>query len=102
MMKNIMIMGSGDADCIKLEQRTVQAAEELGIPYELSKVTQIATILSYGVIMAPGLVVDDKVRSVGRIPTVEELKSILTTEIEDEPLPPEDEEREEIISREEY
>jgi small redox-active disulfide protein 2 len=77
-MKNIKILGSGDADCIKLERLAVQAATELGLEYALEKVTSINSILSYGVIMSPGLVIDDEVKLAGRVPSIDNIKELLT------------------------
>ena len=64
--------------------------------------TQIATILSYGVVMAPGLVVDGTVRIVGFVPGLDEVKQILTTEVQDEFTGDVPADNEGIITREEY
>lgn len=77
-MVNIKILGSGSNDCVKLEQTAVQAANELGLEYTLEKVTSINSILSYGVVLSPGLVIDEEVKSVGVIPSLEDMKKLLT------------------------
>ncbi|MCL2026248.1 MAG: thioredoxin family protein [Leptospirales bacterium] len=77
-MKNIKILGSGDADCVKLEKLAVQAAEELGLDYAIENVTSISAILSYGVVLSPGLVIDDELKVAGRIPTMDDMKMFLT------------------------
>jgi small redox-active disulfide protein 2 len=67
MMKKIQILGTGCAKCIKLAQNTDQAARKLGIEYEIEKVTDIKEIMKYGVMMTPALVVDGKVKVVGKV-----------------------------------
>jgi small redox-active disulfide protein 2 len=54
------------------------AAKELGLDYEIEKVTDIDTILAYGVMMTPALVVDGTVRLAGRVPTAAQLKEVLS------------------------
>ena len=83
-MKNIKILGSGDADCIKLEKLAVQASQELGLDYTIEKVTTISSILSYGIVLAPGLVIDDEVKTAGRIPSLDDMKMFLTEPPESE------------------
>ena len=77
-MVNIKILGSGSKDCIDLENTVIQAATELGIEYAIEKVTSINSILSYGVVLSPGLVIDEEVKSVGTIPSIEDMKTLLT------------------------
>lgn len=73
----IKILGTGCPNCKRLEANTKQALEELKIQAELEKVTDIAEIMSYGVLGTPVLVVDEKVRVSGRVPDVEEIKTII-------------------------
>ncbi len=61
----------------KFGENAEAAANELGIEYELEKITDINEIMKLGVMMTPGLVVDGKVRSVGKALSVEEIKKIL-------------------------
>ena len=77
-MKNVKILGSGSADCVELEELVVQVANELGMEYAIERVTTINSILSYGVILSPGLVIDDEVKSAGKVPTAEDIKLFLT------------------------
>jgi protein-disulfide isomerase len=56
---------------------TKQAANQLGIEYQVEKVTDITKFADYGVMMTPGLVVDGKVKSQGKVPTVDQIKAIL-------------------------
>lgn len=76
-MKSIKILGPGCPKCTKLFEITQTAAYELGLECNIVKVTEIAEITAYGVMMTPALVVDEKVRLVGKIPAVDELKKIL-------------------------
>jgi small redox-active disulfide protein 2 len=73
----IKVLGSGCANCKKLEENTKKAVEELGINAEIQKVEDIKSILKYGVMKTPGLVVDEKVKVMGRVPNSEEIKKYL-------------------------
>ena len=75
---NIKILGTGCSNCKKLEANTKQALEELKMKAEIEKVTEIQDIMNYGVMGTPALVVDEKVEAYGRIPNVEEIKTILS------------------------
>ena len=73
----IKILGSGCANCHKLEELARQAAGELGIDAEIVKVTDYPEIMAYGIMSTPGLVVNGEVRLSGRLPKLAEVKSIL-------------------------
>ena len=73
----LTVMGPGCAKCKTLAQLTEQAANELGTPYEISKVTDLKEIMALGVMMTPALAVDGKVKLAGRVPSVEEIKKLL-------------------------
>ncbi|MCD6379902.1 TM0996/MTH895 family glutaredoxin-like protein [bacterium] len=73
----IQILGTGCPNCKKLEVVTETAAQELGLDYELEKVTDINQIMGFGVMMTPALVIDGEVKLAGRVPAVEELKNTL-------------------------
>ncbi len=70
----IEVLGSGCTNCRKLEQDVNAALAELGIEAEVVKVTDLNKISSYGVLMTPGLVINGKVYSSGKIPVVTTLK----------------------------
>ncbi len=76
-MKQIKILGPGCRRCEQLAASTKAAADQLGLEYQLEKVTDIATFADYGVMLTPGLVVDGKVKSQGKVPTVDEIKTML-------------------------
>ena len=73
----IHILGPGCAKCNQLAENTAQAAQQLGVSYELLKVSDFNEIMSFGVMMTPGLVIDGVVKCVGKVPSVEELKGML-------------------------
>jgi small redox-active disulfide protein 2 len=77
-MKRIKILGTGCAKCNKLYELTKEAVEALGIENELTKIDDIQEIMKYGIMMTPALVVDDEVKTVGKVPSVDELKEILS------------------------
>ena len=73
----LLILGTGCARCKTLAQFTEQAARELGVTYELTKVTDLKQIMALGVMMTPALAVNGTVKVVGNVPSVAELKTIL-------------------------
>ena len=77
-MKKLQILGTGCAKCKKLAEITEQAAQSLGVPYELEKVTEIQKIMAFGVMTTPALVVDGVVKVSGRLPSPAELKTMLS------------------------
>ena len=76
-MKTIQILGSGCAKCARLEQVAETAAKEMGLEYEMEKVSDIQQIISFGVMATPALVVDGIVKVSGRVPAPEEMKTLL-------------------------
>jgi small redox-active disulfide protein 2 len=66
-MKKVKILGTGCAKCLKLEENTREALKELGLDYSLEKVTDINDIMNYGIMMTPGIVLDEKVISSGKL-----------------------------------
>ncbi len=75
---NIKILGTGCPRCKALEQITRNAAAELDIAANIEKVEDIVKIMSYGVMHTPALVIDEKIALSGRIPSLTEVKEILT------------------------
>ena len=76
-MKKIEVLGPGCPKCKKLHEETQHAAMELGLECNIEKVTDIAKISGYGVMMTPALVVDGVVKVVGKVPPREEIKELL-------------------------
>jgi small redox-active disulfide protein 2 len=72
---DIKILGPGCSRCGELEKRTKKVLSELGVAAEVEKVTDIKRIMESGILSTPGLVIDGKVKSSGRIPRPEEIKA---------------------------
>lgn len=77
-MKKIEILGTGCPKCKKLTERTMEAAAQLGMECNIEKVEDIQKIMAYGVMMTPALVVDGKVKLTGKVPSVDELKKLIS------------------------
>ena len=73
----LLVLGSGCAKCARLYEATEQAAKELGVPYEIEKITDLRQIMALRVMLTPTLVVNGTVKVVGKVPSLEELKTIL-------------------------
>ena len=71
----IKILGPGCSRCGELERRTINVLAELNIPAAVEKVADIKKIMAYGILSTPGLVINGKVKSSGRIPRPEEIKA---------------------------
>ncbi len=78
-MKKLQILGTGCPKCKKLTELTEQAAQDLGIDYQIEKVEDINEIMNFGIMITPGLAVDGKVKITGKIPDVEEIKKLITS-----------------------
>jgi small redox-active disulfide protein 2 len=78
-MLKIKILGSGCPNCKRLEQETKKAAENLAIEAEFEKVTDYGEIMAYDILSTPGLVINEKVVSSGKIPSQSELTTFLTS-----------------------
>jgi small redox-active disulfide protein 2 len=76
-MKKLIVLGPGCPRCDQLLRLTGQAAEELGIEYHLEKLTDITKFSDFGLMMTPGLVVDGELKVQGKVPSVDDIKSIL-------------------------
>ncbi len=77
-MIEIQILGPGCPNCKKLAEVAETAAEELGIDYQMEKITDLNVITGFGVMMTPALAVDGEVKVVGKVPDVEEIKKMLS------------------------
>ncbi|HLP09018.1 MAG TPA: thioredoxin family protein [Opitutaceae bacterium] len=76
-MKKIQILGTGCAKCSNLAAVADEAAKALGVPYELTKVTEMRQIMSFRVMSTPALVVDGVVKLSGHVPSLEEAKQLI-------------------------
>ena len=76
-MLTVKVLGSGCANCKKLEANARQAIEASGMKAEVIKVTDYADIMKYPILATPGLVINEKLVSAGRIPGELEIETWL-------------------------
>ena len=76
-MKKIQILGTGCPKCQKLAENARQAAENLGLDYQIEKITEINEIMKFGVMTTPGLAVDGKVLLTGKVPPASDLEKLM-------------------------
>lgn len=76
-MKKIQVLGTGCPKCKKLAENAETAAREMGIACSLEKVTSINDIMKFGVMLTPALAVDGVVKVAGKVPGVEDIKTLL-------------------------
>ena len=73
----IKVLGSGCKNCKVLEANTIEAVKQMGIVATVEKVEKIEEIMSYGVMSTPALVVDETIKSMGRVLSPEDIKKFL-------------------------
>lgn len=78
-MLTVKILGSGCANCKKLEAVAREAASAARVEAEFVKVTDVTKIIAYDLMSTPGLVINEKLVSSGRIPTVAEVQGWLAS-----------------------
>jgi small redox-active disulfide protein 2 len=71
----IRILGPGCPRCGEVEKRVINALAELNVAADVEKITDIKKMMFYGILATPGLVINGKVVSTGRIPRVEDIKA---------------------------
>lgn len=76
----IRILGTGCAKCEELGRRAQAAAQALHVDAEFVKVTDINEIVSYNVMLTPALVINDKVKTSGRLPSQAEIEHWIAQE----------------------
>ena len=74
----IKILGKGCKKCTLLEENTKKALNELGIEATIIKISNPDEIAEYGVLITPGLVVNEEVKIAGRIATTKKIKRLLS------------------------
>ncbi len=74
---NIKILGPGCKNCVTLTENTKAALEQMGIASNVEKVTDMAAIAGYGIMSTPGLVVNEKVVSFGKVLKPNDIVKIL-------------------------
>jgi small redox-active disulfide protein 2 len=77
----IKVLGTGCSNCKNLERVTRSAIVEMGMDAQIEKVEDIQKIMAYGVMRTPALVIDEKVALYGKVPSVKELKEIITKNV---------------------
>jgi small redox-active disulfide protein 2 len=75
----MQILGTGCPKCKKLEENARAAVQQLGAECEVEKITSLKEIMSYGVMMTPGLAINGKLLSSGKVLPVEEIVSLLAS-----------------------
>ena len=78
----IRILGGGCARCKTLEQNVFQAAAKLNIPADIQAITDIIEISKYGVMSTPALVINGKVKTVGKVPNVAQVIELIREEMQ--------------------
>lgn len=78
-MLTIKILGSGCPNCQKLAYLAERAVAHLSVEAQIIKVTEYPEIMKYNILSTPGLVVNEKLVSAGRIPSEAEITTFLTT-----------------------
>ncbi len=78
MKTTIEVLGPGCNNCKVLFERARQAAQELGLEFEIEKITDVNVMIGYRIMATPALVVDGKVKVAGRVPSVAQLKEVLS------------------------
>jgi small redox-active disulfide protein 2 len=73
----IEILGMGCATCNKLEDTVRLAIKETGVDAQIDHVKDIKQIMAYGVLTTPALVIDGKVKAVGKLPTLADIKQMI-------------------------
>jgi small redox-active disulfide protein 2 len=77
-MRTIQILGTGCAKCNRLEENARTAVNETGLDFVIEKVTDIQQIVAKGIMMTPGLIIDEKVVSSGRLLSSKEIAEIIS------------------------
>ncbi|MCE5268039.1 MAG: thioredoxin family protein [Planctomycetaceae bacterium] len=73
----IQVLGTGCAKCRTLYEAVKKAVEETGVDAEVEKVEDIQQIMSFDILMTPGLVINGQVKCAGRVPGAEEIKRLI-------------------------
>ncbi len=79
MTLNIKVLGPGCTNCVNLEKNARAAVAQLGIDATVEKLTNRADFARYGLLYTPGLVVNEKLVSAGRVPDVAEVTTLLAS-----------------------
>ncbi|KUO48765.1 MAG: hypothetical protein APF76_17930 [Desulfitibacter sp. BRH_c19] len=76
---NIKVLGSGCMKCNKLEELVKEVVGEMGVDAKIEKITDIKEIAKTGILMTPGLVIDNEVKASGKLPSKAEVTQMITS-----------------------
>lgn len=77
-MLTVKILGAGCSNCERLYEVTRRAADSLGAQVEVIKITDFPEMMKYGILQTPGLVVNEELIMVGKVPSLADMTTILT------------------------
>ncbi len=77
----ILVLGSGCANCHKAEDIAKQAVVQLGVDAQVELVTDMKTVMRYGVMNTPGIVINDKIVSTGRVPALSQMTQMIVNAV---------------------
>lgn len=77
-MLKVLVLGSGCKNCHTVQERAQQAVTEMGIDAQVELVSDMQTIMRYGVMQTPAIVINEKLVSAGRVPATSQIKQLLT------------------------
>jgi len=81
-MLTIKVLGSGCANCKRVEQIAHKVVDKMSLEAEIIKVTDYKDIMAYNILSTPGLIINEKVVSTGRIPSEAEITTFITSALE--------------------
>lgn len=79
-MVRIQVLGTGCPKCKQLMKNVEKAVGEMGIEAEIEKVDKIPEIIKFGIMTTPGLAIEGKVKSAGKVLSAEDIKKLLNQE----------------------
>ena len=81
-MLTIKVLGSGCANCKRVEQIAHKVVDKMSLEAEIIKVADYKDIMAYNILSTPGLIINEKVVSTGRIPSEAEITTFITSALE--------------------
>lgn len=80
---NIKILGTGCANCQKLKKTVNEVIQELGVNADVEEVKDMKKIMQYPILATPGLVINEKLITYGKVPSKAEVTTFITTVLAD-------------------
>lgn len=78
-MLHIKILGAGCSNCERLYEVAKRAVDSLGMEAEITKITEFPEMMKYGILQTPGLVINEELITVGKVPSLGDMTTMLTT-----------------------